>query len=107
MMSNLKIAGVEAPQVAPTAGSEAPKHSEIDDAVGATLSIRPLVEYLKARDGAKYASVALTQAYYRARMSGTVTPDEADRLSISLAHVHPSVVWGEEWWSATSEEEIA
>lgn len=102
-MGRLKIAGATAPNLAPAADLGAPTFSD-RDAAGASLSVEPLVAFVRERGRSPYATEADLRAYQRARHRGEITPEEADRLLIGLLGLHPMFVWGEDWWAASSEE---
>lgn len=103
-MTTLRIAGApEAHKVAPAADSGAPTAPGHHAAGAVLLSIEPLVEFVTGRGGLDFwVTDNDRRAFYRARLRGEVTPEEADRLAIGLVREHPCVIWGWDAWSAAA-----
>lgn len=73
-----------------------------------TLPSAPLIAMVEARGGIGAALTArglpprlrakFSRAYHRAKSSGTVSLQQADRLCVVVLGKHPCEVWGAEWF---------
>ncbi|MFC7488801.1 hypothetical protein ACOCJ7_07070 [Knoellia sp. CPCC 206453] len=63
----------------------------------------PLMAYLALhRISILSLPVWAQRATHRAQAAGTITYTAADRIACQLLHEHPSMIWGSEWWEASS-----
>lgn len=66
------------------------------------LPAEPLVAALEAIPGLQHRNHRVGRALLRARASGRITLTQADYLAVKELHVHPSAIYGDEWWEAAA-----
>jgi hypothetical protein len=73
------------------------------------LDVEPVFDYAKVRSLSVTECFGLSRNQYRelmrCRKQGWISFYQADHLAAQLG-VHPTQVWGDDWWRASAEREL-